>query len=322
MNIQKIFFAVLLFIPLMFGSCYGNFDPIDENKSLTMVPNYTIDSLVKTFVSPIGDLPARIPGLFSVDTLPSNKDIIISGIVTSDDNEGNIYKNMIIRDPKTGTAMKLSVDAGNLSAVFPLGQKVVMNCKGLAIGRYADMLQRGVSFYKTESGKVGYEIGRIPYTLFVKIIQGGVISKDTLSKMVDTVTIAQIKAGGLKMHSKLVCIKNAKFTGKGANFGKPEALTHDSLRIFAPSTNGIGFPQSREIIDGTGSMFIATSEYSKFAKLKLPADTTIGNITAIVGWYNDKDLTLDGSKIYHQLTLRMIGDLGKGFEKYHNSIKK
>lgn len=322
MNMHKIIFAVLFFVPLMFGSCYGNFEPVDENRNLTMVSNYTIDSLLKTFVSPIGDLPTRIPGLFSVDTLPSNKDIIISGIVTSDDNEGNIYKNMVIQDPVTGSALKISVDAGNLSAIFPLGQKVVLNCKGLAIGRYADMLQLGISFYKTESGKVGYEIGRIPYTAFVKIIQGGVISKDTLSKMIDTVTIAQIKAGGVKMHNKLVYIENAKFTGKGADYGKPAVLSHDSLRIFAPSTNGIGFPQSREIVDGTGSMFIATSEYSKFAKLKLPADTIVGGITAIVGWYNDKDLTLDASKIYHQLTLRSLSDLGKGFEKYHNSLKK
>jgi len=321
MNLTKLFSALLVFIPFVFTSCYGNFDPIVENNNLTMVPNYTIDSLLKTHVSAIGDLPARIPGLFSVDTLPSNKDIIISGIVTSDDNEGNIYKTMFLQDPKTGTGIKISVDAGNLSAIFPLGQKVVMNCKGLAIGRYADMVQIGISFYKTESGKVGYEIGRIPYTNFVKIIQGGEISATTLSKMVDTLTIAQIKAGGIKMHNKLVCIKNAKFTGKGADFGKPKALTHDSLKIFAPTTNGIGFPQSREIIDGSGSIFIATSEYSKFARLKLPADTTVGEITAIVGWYNDKDLVLDGGKIYHQLTLRSLRDLGKGYEKYHTSLK-
>ena len=319
---QKKLFTILLFIPLIFSSCYGNFEPIEKNNTITMIPNYTIDSLVKTFLSPRGDLPTRLPGLFSVDTIPSNKDVIISGIVTSDDNEGNIYKNIIFQDPKTGLAIKIAVDAGNLSAIFPLGQKVVLNCKGLAIGRYAEMVQLGISFYKTESSKVGYEIGRIPYSQFKKKIQGGEILTSTLSKMVDTLTIAQIKAGGVKLHSRLVCIKNAKFTGKGADFGKPAILAHDSLRIFAPSTNGIGFPQPREIVDGTGSMFVSTSEYSKFAKTKLPADTVVGNITAIVGWYNDRDLTLDGSKIYHQLTLRSLSDLGKGFQFYHQRLKK
>ena len=43
----------------------------------------------------------------------------------------------------------------------------------------------------------------------------------------------------------------------------------------------------------------------------------VGNITAIVGWYNDKDAVIAPSKIYHQLTLRSLGDLGKGFEGFH-----
>jgi len=78
----------------------------------------------------------------------------------------------------------------------------------------------------------------------------------------------------------------------------------------------------REIKDGTGSIFVATSEYSKFAKNRLPERSTVGNITAIVGWYNDKDVTLDNSKIYHQLTLRAINDLGKGYESYLNNLSK
>jgi hypothetical protein len=133
----------------------------------------------------------------------------------------------------------------------------------------------------------------------------------------DTMTLAQIKAAGPAVYNKLVCIKGAWFTGKGANFGVPATISV-SDQIFAPSTNGIGFPQSREIQDGSGvSMFISTSEYSKFATRRLPASTIKGNITAIVGWYNDRDATISSSKVYHQLTLRSIRDLGKGFESYH-----
>lgn len=322
MKLNNIIAAFLTVSTLFLGSCYGDFDPVAEKVSGNLVANYTIDSLIKTYVSPIGDLPTRIPGLFSVDTIPSNKDVIISGVVTSNDNEGNIYKYMVVQDSISGKAIKISVDAGNLSAIFPLGQVVAINCRGLAIGRYADMLQLGTPFYKTESGKVGYEIGRIPYPAFIKRTQAGKYAVKRLAQMVDTVTISEILNGGTAMHNKLVCIKNAYFTGYGADFGKPKEITVDSLKIFAPSTNGVGFPQSREINDGTGSIFVATSEYSKFAKNRLPERSTVGNITAIVGWYNDKDVTLDNSKIYHQLTLRAINDLGKGYESYLNNLSK
>jgi len=72
-----------------------------------------------------------------------------------------------------------------------------------------------------------------------------------------------------------------------------------------------------KIQDGSGaSVFVSTSEYAKFASKKLPSSTYKGNITAIVGWYNDKDAVVSSSKIYHQLTLRSLNDLGKGFEGY------
>lgn len=303
---------------LFFSSCYGDFEPVQSEDE--WVTTHTIGEFLDEYASETGDLPTRIPRLFSVDTIPANKNVIINGVVISNDNEGNIYKNIVIQDFVSNRALKISVDAGNLSAVFPTGRAISINCKGLAIGKYADMLQLGVAFYKTESGKVGYEIGRIPYPLLLQRVQ---INKTSpvlpISELVDTVTIAEILNGGIEMHSKLVCIKNAYFTGRGADFGKPGVIA-DALKIFAPSTNGVGFPQSREIQDGTGSIFVATSEYSKFANNKLPTASNVGNITAIVGWYNDKDLTLDATKIYHQLTLCSINDLGKGFERYHQGF--
>ena len=138
-------------------------------------------------------------------------------------------------------------------------------------------------------------------------------------------TIAEIRNAGASLVNKLVCIKNAFFTGNGADYNQPVPISASDM-IFAPSTNGIGYPQSREIQDGTGSIFVSTSEYAKFASYKLPASSYRGNITAIVGWYNDKSPADNPdklvTKIYHQLTLRSISDLGKGFEEYQKSIAK
>ncbi len=299
-------------------SCNDNFKPINPSDELvdSVQTSSSISKLISDYSSDIGDLPTRIPSLFSVDTIPSNKDVTISGIVISDDNEGNIYKNIEIYDVKAKRAMKISVDAGNLSAIFPVGTLITVNCSGLAIGKYAQMLQLGIVYYNTTSGKTGFEIGRIPYTTFLTRVK---VYKTTVapSALIDTMTIADIRKSGSELHNRLVCIKNAYFTQYGADYGAPVKLTTVGDSIFAPSTNGIGYPQSREIKDATGSIFIATSEYSKFARIHLPNDTIKGNITAIVGWYNDKDAVISSSKIYHQLTLRSLGDLGKGFEGFH-----
>lgn len=115
------------------------------------------------------------------------------------------------------------------------------------------------------------------------------------------------------MDYRLVCIKNASFTGKGYDYGRPATLPVKD-QIFAPGTNGIGFPQAREIIDATGSIAIATSEFAKFAQQPLPASTYKGHITVIASWYST------GSGAY-QLTLRTLSDLGTGFDGYLNQIK-
>jgi len=307
---------------LFLFSCNGSFDSLQlsdrYDPTEDFVPTHTITEFINQYSSDIGDLPTRTPSLFSVDTIPSNERVVISGVVTSNDNEGNIYKYIVIQDTITKQALKISVDAGNLSAIFPVGSMVFVKCNGLVFGKYAQMLQLGSSFYNTTSGKTGYEVGRIPYTVFMKRVQVTKTHNNPLS-VIDTLTINQIKNSGPELHGRLVCIKNAFFTGKGANFGTPAVIT-DAEKIFAPSTNGIGFPQSREIQDGTGSVFVATSEYSKFATFKLPESSYVGNITAIVGWYNDKDETLVSGKIYHQLTLRSINDLGEGYELYHESV--
>ncbi|MFT3753847.1 MAG: DUF5689 domain-containing protein [Paludibacter sp.] len=68
--------------------------------------------------------------------------------------------------------------------------------------------------------------------------------------------------------------------------------------------------------NGTGSSVIATSEFANFAQHRLPAATYKGNITVIVSWYRDK-ASNDGN---YQLTIRTLGDLGKGFDGYLSSV--
>lgn len=76
-------------------------------------------------------------------------------------------------------------------------------------------------------------------------------------------TIAEILAEPRsKMDYRLVCIKNASFTCKGYDYGRPATLPVKD-QIFAPAQMASDF-KPREIIDATGSIAIATSEFAKF----------------------------------------------------------
>lgn len=336
----------------LFTSCADTtFDPIPADQLMgdSLIANYTVSQLIDSFMTDsdsFTDVKYKVKnaGLFTSDLIQATGDVVIKGVVTSTDVEGNIYKYMTIQEDN-GMAIKISIDASGLSGLYPLGQRVWIRCNGLYLGKYAQSPQIGTLYYNTtkfvtkqtitfDSAKMKNdttyttvyrkEPGRIPLPVAQKAIHA--FGMPSLSNVkADTMTIAQIRAAGPSVINKLVCIKNAYFTGKGADYGLPVSLKDDEL-IFAPSTNGVGYPQSREIKDPTGTIFISTSEYSKFATYKLPSSGNIGNITAIVGWYNDKKAAINPSstttEVYHQLTLRGMMDLGKGFESYHAEIDK
>jgi hypothetical protein len=315
MKNKKIIGAFIALTAILTSCNQTEFDAPKMENQAKWTPTHTISDFIKTYASVSGDIfPVRpnsgTANLYSVDTIPMNGDsIVISGRVVSEDIEGNIYKNMVIQDPITGDALKISADAGSLSGIFPIGQIISIKCNGLAIGKYAELYQLGVVYYNVDpkSEKTGYEPGRIPYSYFATVVQAVGLPEPNKIR-VDTMTIAQVLSSTKTIHSKLICIKNAYFTGKE----KGATIPLEANKIFAPSTSGVGYPQSRDITDGTGTIAIATSEYSQFAKKKLPADTYKGDITAIVGWYHDK-ASYAGS---WQLTLRSLNDLGKGFEAY------
>jgi len=258
--------------------------------------------------------------LFNARMMESSTPIVFNGIVTSTDAEGNVFKYITVQEEiQGGEAIRISIDVSGLSATYPLGQRVSVICNGLHIGNFAQSPQIGVFVNNTTRNRI--EPGRMPKPISDKhIIAHGMPDPGALKP--DTMTLAQIRAAGPSVYNRLVYIRNVRFTGRGANFGEPANINNPADRIFAPSTNGIGFPQSREIQDGSGvSMFVSTSEFARFATRRLPASTIVGDITAIVGWYNDRDLSLDSRKIYHQLIIRTLSDLGKGFEAYHASIQ-
>lgn len=320
MNTKILKFSIFAIIAILAFSC-KNYEPLKINyEPLDMSKIISIEELINSS-SVLGDMfpvrtnsgyPASPSGIYSVDTINSGgENIIIAGRIISDDSQGNIYKSITIQDIKDPKyALKISIDASGIGAWYPLGSVISIRCNGLAIGKYADMFQLGTVYFNNnaDAAKRGYEPGRIPLPLFqVRVKTHSLPEIDKI--VVDTLTIAQINkaATDRTLHSRLICIKNAYFTGQGVDYGQPATLSEKD-KIFAPTTNGIGFPQSRVIRDGasaTSWTVVATSEYARFCNVKIPTDEYVGTITAIIGWYKDR-YNRDGSV---QLTIRSLDDL-------------
>lgn len=324
---MKIKFLIYLLIPAaVFVSCNKTeFDaiPMSELMGDSLQTTYTIENLKAEFMTnkdAYSDPVGQMAGLYTADLISSDKDVVISGYVTSTDVEGNVYKYFVVQEDKPdGQALKVSIDASGLSAIYPLGQKVWIRCNDLYIGKYGQAPQLGSLYinkerFKVSGGDTIYRIepGRMPLFTAQKHIHSYGMPEPNKIKA-DTMTIAQLKASDYnKLVNKLVCIKNAYFTGFDGN-NKP--LSAENL-IFAPSTGGVGYPQLRNITDGTGTVAIATSEYARFATKPLPPSNYSGDITVIVGWYKNY---ANAAGVW-QLTLRTLGDLGKGFEPYLANI--
>ena len=287
---------------MSYTACEKEFDAIPED--FATVPEGSDEAWPQTVT--IKDLIENFDtkeGLFTIDTIDSPNDIIVRGRIITDDRAGNVYKYFVIQSlDDDHTCLKVSVDAGSLSGMLPLGQVVAIRCNGLVLGRYAAAPQLGVRGYRNDN-KIREEPGRIPYTLAMKHIQK-IGTPDPSKIVVEEKTLKEITEMDKYGYFKIVKIKDVPTFAPA---------TYDNNKKY-----NIGFPRSREIADDSGNtvdVYISTSEYARFAdrRIPTPGSGNKGEITAIVGWFQDNE-AYDGT---WQLTVRSLdkpfADL-KGFD--------
>ena len=293
--------------------------------------------------------------LYSIDTLPTNgKGIYIRGRITTDDYAGNFYKAMVIQQIVNGEQqnLRISVDLGSSAGMYQMGQEILIRCNGLAVGRYANQPQLCIPSYNNNiyamnaSQKVGWCPGRIQGSVFRNVTR--MIGTPDVSKLkYDTLSLAQLyteiplkpsaDAAGMdkvrKADGRLVVIKNVHFTGEfddNGTLAKCDTLhpdTSSNANVFAPTTNNIGYPQSRVISDGSKRLMCSSSEYAKFAYYYIPgADrhgvsdcpNWSGTITGILGWYLDKASDMEANKLDgYEWSVTPRGIPGIGIEDIH-----
>ena len=275
--------------------------------------------------------------LFSIDTIPASATpVYIRGRVTTDDYAGNFYKAMCIQQIVDGEqqALRLSIDAGSVGGLYQLGQEILIRVDGLAIGRYANQPQLCLPSYNNNiyannaEQKIGWAPGRIPMAIFNARTK--CIGKPDVNALVyeelkikDFTSVLNLQETR-KWDAKLVRIKNVHYTGQYFTInGTGKCTTGDpeidqNANVFAPTTNNIGFPQTRVIEDANGNKTgISASEYAKFAYFYIPgADKNgtancakyVGDVVGILGFYSD-NAKYDPAYDDWSISIRSLDDL-------------
>lgn len=221
-------------------SCMNDFDEPDFKN-----PPYGNNSLGNANTT-IADLKKEYASVISASSVQEiTDDIIIEGVVVSNDISGNVYKQFVIDDGSG--AIIVGVNDTGLYAMLALGQKIVLNCKGLHIGGYGKLAQIG--------GLYNGGIGRMSAQVFEEHVKlTGEASLEANGISPEIIDGEYIKNENLEYLPKYVRINNVHFE---------EA---DGFTKYAPEDEVYNNVVERTIkLDGTSIVF-RLSPYANFAE--------------------------------------------------------
>lgn len=252
-------------------------DPSSKAPESTLQPNTKLMELKTMFWSEDKNYADTIR-----DDADPERRFIIHGTVISSDEEGNIFKSLIIQDETA--ALAFSIDSYNLYLRYRRGQEVVLDVTGLEIGKYAGLQQIGrKSWY--ENGKSWQVSFMAPETFYAHAELNGypnLAECDTLVFNTFSEISQQTPENLRRYQSRLVRFKNVSFTEGGQR----------KLSVWHTKVNE---EQNTTIVDrNNASLTVRTSGYSTFFNTTLP----VGNIdiVGILSYYNDswQLMLLDG----------------------------
>ncbi len=189
-------------------------------------------------------------------------DFIVDAVVVSSDEGGNFYKAIVVQD-ETG-AIEIEVNASGLYTMYGVGQRVLIDCKGLCV----DISGKKISGLKYGYYRLGWiyrdAVGQINGNDFSKFV-----TRDSLPNPANAVpmevnasNVATLSATAKLQNDpnvcKLVRLKNCMFSP--SDVGKPlsEELTSTDRQLWS--------------IDGVPvtAFTVRTSNYSKIRGIKIP----------------------------------------------------
>jgi hypothetical protein len=274
MKTRNITIALMMGLLTAFTSC------IDKDWDTPVGYTYGNNNIEETNVISIAQLKKQFASSISTgyayDKVTS--DIKIKGVVTGNDNGGNIYNEISLQDA-TG-AILVCIRASGLFAYMPVGQTLLIDLKDLYVGNYGNQGQIGTP-YTNEKGKTYLGMTSNVWEQHVKLI--GEPDKANLPTPLDFTPDLN-----LADHcGELIVFKNVSFTDA------------DGKATFAPdAAKDAGNGVDRTFVGYSSSkVVLRTSAFCDFANSIMPTGKV--NVTGIATRYSNK----------WQIYMRTINDI-------------
>lgn len=221
-------YILLLFASLLtFSSCMNSFDDLDfagatqfpyGNNALSLeVPITTISDLKNVLYPELFQSTSK----YNYQYTRVNDDIYIRGRIVSNDESGNVYKNIAIQD-ETGCIL-IGVNATGLYSCLPMGQKVLLSLKGLDFGAYSNMPEIGMAY---ENSNYGLQLGRISEKTFEQHIHL-IGNPDPTVILPEALTESQLKGLTATDYPRYVVLRDVTFADGGKPYAPTDGATED-----------------------------------------------------------------------------------------------
>ena len=200
----------------------------------------------------------------------------IKGIVTGNDEGGNIYNSLYIQD-NTG-AIAISVGQGGLFGPFAVGQPVIVELQGLYVGGYGKQPQIGTTYTNPNKEGATPQVGRMSRYIWQNHYR--LLLPDDELVIGLLVTPIEVKWNFNSLDQAQDCAK--LITLKGVTLAEA-----DGKAVFAPNDGSVSLTANcaNRVISGVSNVVLRTSTYADFANQIMPTERV--DITGIATRYND-----------------------------------
>lgn len=196
----------------------------------------------------------------------------IIGIVTGNDEGGNIYNSLYIQD--NTAAIAISISQSGLYGAFSVGQTVLVELQGLYIGGYGKQPQLGTTYTNPNKEGATPQVGRMSRYIW----------KDHYKLMSP---LDGLIVGPVETNWNFNLLDISKDCGKLITLKGVTLADADGKAVFAPNDGSVQLTANcaNRVIKGLSNVVLRTSTYADFAQKIMPTDVV--DITGIATRYND-----------------------------------